>query len=233
MGIRQKIIDAWNARKFYKTDEGKKIAEIIREYMGGNTALAKTSEQFKKERLDETFSVLQKIDNSENPFMTLREALADQVVSCAYFSVLTMSKEDGFASEGHYISGELWQHIGELSKHNELVKRVVWDTGQEWADNDVIDLCNLRKDVHLFNIRVLNVYREKMKDTGQNKDWLNPFLKCMCIWQEDTYRKTISLPSLLPNALDALKYSTFMNMVTNGVHNPLYEFEQKYPNLSI
>ena len=74
----------------------------------------------------------------------------------------------------------------------------------------------------------MNFVRCEMKDEDTAKDWLRPFVKSMLIWEEDGYRREIGLPSLLPDGLDGLRHSTFMNMVTNGHQNPFYEWEKEW-----
>ena len=53
-------------------------------------------------------------------------------------------------------------------------------------------------------------------------------MKSMLIWQEDTIRNNIGLSSLLPNTMDGLKHSTFINLVVNGYKNPFYEWEKHW-----
>ena len=45
---------------------------------------------------------------------------------------------------------------------------------------------------------------------------------------EDQVREKIGLESLLPDRLDGLKHSTFMNMVVNGYKNPYFEWEKSW-----
>lgn len=50
----------------------------------------------------------------------------------------------------------------------------------------------------------------------------------MLIWHEDQIREKIGLQRLLPDAMDGLKHSTFMNIVVNGHKNPFYEWEKTW-----
>ena len=74
----------------------------------------------------------------------------------------------------------------------------------------------------------VNYVRGEFNDIDKEKDWLRPFIKSMLIWEEDIVREKIGLPSLLPDSLDSLKHSTFMNLVTNGHKNPFYEWEKSW-----
>jgi hypothetical protein len=61
-----------------------------------------------------------------------------------------------------------------------------------------------------------------------SKDWLRPLVTSLLIFSEDTYRREIGLPSLLPGPTDGLMHSTFVNMVLRGDKNPLLEWETDY-----
>ena len=126
-----------------------------------------------------------------------------------------------------HISGELHLHIRALSDYNTELKELKW-SNVGLKDEDLVSFCNSRSALLLFYMNGINMVRIEFKDRHSTKDWFKPFLRAMLIWDEDTYRHQIGLPSLLPNDLKALEYSTFMNMVVNGVQNPLYEWEMTY-----
>ena len=84
----------------------------------------------------------------------------------------------------------------------------------------------------LYYVNGLNIIRRDFGDFDDVKDWLQPFMKSMLIWDEDIWRGKMDLPSLLPNSLDALEHSTFMNMVVNGFKNPYFEWEKAYGELA-
>ena len=138
-----------------------------------------------------------------------------------------MEKAEGEYSDCPYISGELYKHIQELSDHNEELKKLKWKT-DGISDEELISVCNFKSALHIFYINGMNHVRCELKDMDTEKDWLHPFVKSMLIWEEDTYRGKIGLPSLLPDSFDAIRHSTFMNTVTNGHENPFYEWEKAW-----
>ena len=44
-------------------------------------------------------------------------------------------------------------------------------------------------------------------------------------------RSKLGLPDLLPDSLDGFRYSTFLNLVTNGEYNPFSAWCRENPRL--
>ena len=54
-----------------------------------------------------------------------------------------------------------------------------------------------------------------------------PFRFGMCVWYENGFRKTLKLKPLISD-INNIRYSTFMNTVTNGHKYPDLEFLEGY-----
>ncbi|GGY10517.1 hypothetical protein GCM10007160_42160 [Litchfieldella qijiaojingensis] len=220
----RKAINEWRSSPL-----GIALENHSREYFyGENELLGGFSEEGKQNIIGDFYQKIIALSTDENAFLTYREQLATYVCEYASFQVLCLKedeKKDSFYSDCPYISAELYKHTQILSEHNDLLKEHKWKNG-EVSDEEFIALCNARCAVLLYCINGLNIVRIEFKDVIEEKDWLRPFIKSMLIWEEDTYRQKISLPSLLPNDLDGLWHSTFMNIVVNGAANPYYEWEK-------
>lgn len=197
-------------------------------FYGANELLGNFSEEGKQKIVGDFYQKIFALATDENAFHTYREQLASYVCEYASFQVLCLKddeKKDSFYSDCPYISAELYKHIQKLSEHNDLLKEHKWKN-EKASDEELVALCNARCAVLLYYINGLNIVRIEFKDVIEEKDWLRPFIKSMLILEEEMYRQTISLPRLLPNDLDGLWHSTFMNIVVNGAANPCYEWEK-------
>jgi len=194
--------------------------------------LAGFSEARKQEIIGDFYGKVFALTQAENPFLTMREYIASYVCGYASFQVLCLKEEEkkeAFYSDCPYISGELYRHIQKLSEHNEELKKLKWKNN-DLSTDELVYFCNARSALHLYYVNGMNMVRSELKDLDTGKDWLRPFIRSMLIWEEDIYRGKVELPSLLPDSLDALRHSTFMNMVTNGYENPHYEWEMACKN---
>lgn len=221
----RKAIKAWN-----KSTLGQALALQAREYFYGEIrSLSGMSEKAKQKIIGDFYSKVFAIDQAANPFLQLRENIASYVIEFAKLQVLCLTPEekaDQFYSDCPYISGELRPHIRQLSDHNEELKQLKW-SHENLTDEELIAFCNSRSAVLLYYVNGMNMVRVDRGDNGDPKDWFKPFFRSMLIYEEDLCRGQINLPPLLPNSLDALRHSVFMNEVVNGAANPLYTWETK------
>ena len=114
-----------------------------------------------------------------------------------------------------------------LAKHVDELREFKWKY-PEITNSDLVSFCNSRCVLHLYFLNGFNYVRSEFNDFDKAKDWLQPFLKSMLIWDEDQIRDKLGLESLLPDRIDGLKHSTFMNMVVNGYKNPYFEWEKSW-----
>jgi hypothetical protein len=161
----------------------------------------------------------------------MREELAAAVYGYANLQVLCLKeteRADTFYGHSPYITGKLHYRIRDAVPHNEELKYFVWQQ-PEAGDEELISFANLKCCQYLYYLNSFNLVRSEFRDikTG-GRDWLRPFTTSMLIFCENSYRGTLHLPTLMPGDLDALKHSTFMNMVANGVTDPLFEWETHY-----
>ena len=227
----QKYNERKAVKEWKKSTLGQALALHTQEYFYGKVkSLSGMSEGEKQKLIGDFYGKVASINQAENPFLKLRELLATYVVEFSKLQVLCLTKEEKveqFYADCPYISGELHLHIRALTDHNKELKELKW-SHEDLTDEELIGFCNGRSALLLYYMNGINVVRIEAKDRHNTKDWFKPFVRAMLIWDEDTYRSQIGLPSLLPGSLDALEYSTFMNMVVNGIENPLYAWEMAF-----
>jgi len=163
----------------------------------------------------------------------MRESVASYVIGYAGYQMLCLTEEEkteAFYADCPYISGELYKHIGKVTEHNDELDELKWKHS-DISNDDLVSFCNTKCVLYLYYLNGVNYIRGEFDDIDKEKDWLRPFIKSMLIWEEDRIREKIGLPSLLPDSIDALKHSTFMNMVINGHRNPFYEWEKSWAEL--
>jgi len=218
------------AKEWNSSPLGQSFAIHTRKYFYEGAILSHFEEDNKNKIIDDFYQKVFSLSQAENPFLEMRELVASYVCGYASYQVLCLKeseKEESFYSDCPYISGELYKHIGSYTEHNDELGELKWKFN-EIPDEDLISFCNSRCALHLYYVNGMNFVRGEFDDIDSEKDWLRPFIKSMLIWEEDQVRGKIGLPSLLPDSLDALNHSTFMNLVINGHKNPFYEWEKSW-----
>jgi hypothetical protein len=220
------------AKDWSNSPVGQALAAHTREcFFTGETRLSSFKEDAKKEIINDFYTKIFALPNATNPFLAVRELIANYVLAFASIQVLTLKPEektDAFYAGCPYISGELYKHIQAAADHHAELKQLKW-THDSLSDEELMSFCNTRGAVLLYYVNGLNIVRRADKDFDANKDWFRPFIKSMLIWQEDTYRRNLGLPPLLPDPTAALEYSAFLNAVTNGAPNPYYDWATTFP----
>lgn len=228
-GFRQrKALRDWRA-----SDLGHALEAHTREYFAGSYVRLRSLKDEAKNRIVEDFyAKVFALPNSENPFLALRELIANHVLAYSELSILAMTPEDKASQpylDSPYISGELYKHIRRTSDFNEELKKLKWEYGDaEVTDEELVSYCNSRSLVLLYYANGFNLVRYLTNDHDKPKDWYRPFLKSSMIYYEDHYREKADLPRLLPGAVDGLMHMTFANFVAKGFENPYYEWEKHY-----
>ena len=220
-------------REWQQSSLGQTLAMHTDEYFNNNPRLSGFSKETKANIITDFYQQIFNFFQAENPFLAMRESLASHVLGYAGFQVLCLTEEEkaeAFYSDCPFISGKLHKHIDKVVEHNDELGELKWKHS-DISNDDLVSFCNTRCVLHLYYLNGVNYVRGEFNDIDKEKDWLRPFLKSMLIWEEDRVRGEIGLTSLLPDSLDALKHSTFMNLVTNGHKNPFYEWEKSWEGI--
>ena len=217
-------------REWQNSSLGKLMTIHTNEYFTKYPRLADFSDETKNKIVGDFLEAVFGLTRAENPFLAMRERLASYVIGFAELQVLCLTEEEkreAFYSDCPYISGALHKHIGKAVKHIEELRELKWKH-PDISNVDLVSFCNSRCVLHLYYLNGFNYVRSEFDDFDKAKDWLRPFIKSMLIWHEDQIREKIGLQTLLPDGMDGLKHSTFMNIVVNGHKNPFYEWEKSW-----
>ncbi|GAB1266722.1 hypothetical protein [Aurantivibrio infirmus] len=217
-------------KKWKNSSIGGALVKHSQDFFSNSGYLSHFTEENKQNIILDLYQKVFELSDKENPFLSMRKILADSVCGYAQYKVLCVTEEEKstqFYSDCPYVSCELKNKLIEYSAYDDELGELVWKDNS-FTSEDLISFCNVRSIVYLYYVNGLNYVRAEFKDVDNQKDWFRPFIKAMLIWEEEQVRKKLKLPSLLPNTLDALRYSTFMNMVISGDKNPYYEFEKEW-----
>lgn len=219
----KKAESAWNNSQL-----GKALAAHTIKYFGSGV-LSGMSEEVQQKIISDLYHKIRTILASENPLLKLREEISSYVYLLSSLQVIAMDEVEKhqYYADCAYVSGELHQHARLCSAHNKELSELLWKY-PNITDNEIIGFCNSRRMVYLYFVNGLNCLREELDDFDQTKDWLLAFAKAMLICQEDTYRRHLNLPLLLPNTLDGLIFSSFLSFVQSGESNPYFAWHSKY-----
>jgi hypothetical protein len=190
-------------------------------------------EQRWRERLIQTLS---EIMQSENPFLKMREHLADAVDRTSYLEVLMKHRVDEQGNPispiSHpKISWRLSDYIFEIAQKEATLRAFVEANGENM--NELLDQVLAQYQSNCAYMSAINAVRIKMKDYIEGEDWYKHFYISMCISHEDRIRKDIGIPSLFnendqPKALVGLKYWSFLDFVKSGNQLPHRHWQRLY-----
>jgi hypothetical protein len=221
---------------------GRALHQHTQDFFSSKTIFGNCSPD-QKQRITEAFgNIIAEILQVPNPLVVdvdyehfeigvdrlkLREKLAEMTYAYAELAVLCFVPEEmSNLNYGPYVSGELSQHIHRCARHSTELNRELskdpYITAQE-----LIEIRDARIAILRYFLDGLNLVRIEYGDyeTVPEKDWLRPFTVSALICCENTYRKEIGLPSLLPDPYDAVKHFMFTSWVVDGAKNPLFEWE--------
>lgn len=217
-------------REWQQSTLGQMLTIHTDEYFNHNPRLSSFSEDNKNKIITDFYQQIFNYYQTENPILAMRESLASYVVGYAGYQILCLTEEEkaeAAYADSPYISGELHNHIDKVIPHNNELGELKWKH-PDITNEELVSFCNTRCVLYLYYLNGVNYVRGEFDDMDKEKDWLRPFIKSMLIWEEDQVRGKIALPSLLPDSLDALRHSTFMNFVVDGHKNPFYEWEKSW-----
>ena len=198
------------------------LATHTQKYFTEYPRLANLRPETKEEIVGGFYQKLFDLRKAENPFLAMRKALAECVLGTAQLQVLCLTEEEkaqGFYGGCSYISGQLHHHIDKAVSHVEALRELKWKN-PNLTNEDLVSFCNSQIAIYAYHLNGLNYVRVEHNDMDEQKDWLRPFIESMMIYFEDMIRESMELPSLLPNKVDILKHSAFMDAVVNGYGNP-------------
>jgi len=217
-------------REWERSPLGQALARHVNEYFTEYPRFAEMDEADKQETIRDFYKLIAEVLQAENPGVKLRESLANYVISFAELQVLCLTEDEktgAFYADCPYISGQLHHDIEKAIPHVEFLREAQWRNA-DLTGKSLVGLCNARSARWLFIINGLNLVRIEFKDFDDQKDWFRPFLQAMMIWEEDLLRGKMQFPRLLPDLIEGLQYSAFMNLVVNGWPNPYYEWEKRF-----
>ena len=201
---------------------GKALASHTREFFYEHAVLKNIPEEAKQGLIDDFYQKIFELTQSEEPLLTLRGYIASFVHSYAIFQVLCLTPEvkaKSFYQNNPHISGNLYPHIKSLSVYNKEINELSL-SNELLEDEDLLSFCRTKAAISLFYMNGINIVRYELKDIVKGEDWLRPFIESMLIWEEETCRQNIGLPSLFENANEAQKHSDFLQCVSNGAEDP-------------
>jgi len=216
---------------------GKALASHTREYFQHNPILKEIPDNSKQDLIEYFYKKIFDMSTSDEPLLSLRGYIASYVHSYAIFQVLCLSpaeKATSFFANNPYISGNLSSHIKSLAHYNKEINDLDIHNAAI-SDTELLTFCQTKTAISMFYMNGMNIVRCELKDMVKKNDWLRPFIESMLIWEEDTCRKNIGLPSLLKNKGDSQFHSSFLEFVTNGTADPLtawqnQEHDEKTPS---
>jgi hypothetical protein len=228
-GLLDRLAQRRAIAKFQRSPVGQALLRHTEDCFA-TTVMRHFSADSKQDVINQFGASIAEIVSADNPFLKLREEIAGVAFAYANLQVLCLLPEEKPAlhfADCPYITGELNQHIIRCAQHNEELKELLWKH-PDYTARDLTGFCNVRCARYIYFLNGYEIVRKEFKDfePTPGKDWLRPLVTSALIWCEDTYRKEIGLPSLLPR-FDGLLYSTFLNSVANGNQNPLFEWETR------
>lgn len=232
------LIEKWKQyaaiRAWQNSTLGKMLAAHTEEYFTKYLTPFNYSPETKNKLVGDFYNAVFSLSKAENPFLAMRERLADYVIGFAEYQVLCLTeekKQGTFYSDCPYISGALHRHIDKAVKHVDDLRKLKWEH-PDISNEELVSFCSSVCAVRLYYMNGFNLVRSEFDDFDKEKDWLNSFIKSMLIWEEDRMREKIGLASLLPNSLDATKHIIFMHLVVTGHRNPYSEWEKTWSDES-
>jgi len=199
----------------------------------GLDELVEKSEKVRSLQGDYILKEVDELANSKDPFITMREKYANEMLAFCQYQVLVLDKkkEDPTGLLKYKgISGELINHLPKLIKLDKGLKETFHGLPSDNLDKKAINgyVMGIYKNM-AWKFRVMDAIRRHLKDfnANQDKDWMTPFRFCMCVWYEHGFRKTLKLKPMISD-INNIQYSTFMNTVANGHKYPDLEFIEGY-----
>ena len=202
------------------------LETLTKSTFADGSVLSKFSEDQRQQLVAKLNSLVSDVDKNKNPFLKCRELLGSTGIAFAGLQVLCLKSDwqmEGLFDDCQFISGQLRRHIGSCAKYNQELEDYCGCAIAN-SEEDMLTFATARSAIYLYYLTGLDAVRRRLEAVPPF-DWFRPFVKSMMIWQEDTYRRKIDLPVLLPPNVDALMHSAFFQTVAGGAKNPLATWE--------
>jgi len=241
-----KFIEKWKMLKAVKAIQKEPI--YLAAIQAGQTGLADESQglgkyaskELKQKLAEEIMAEVNEVILAPNQLMANREKLSVYTLQMAKYQVLILPEknEDEDDATGLRdkpgITGELKSHIKKIAEEDKEIKELVWSLDDP-SDKDIYEACLFRYWLFQLKAHIFQTIRIALNDIHHDpeKDWYREFVAAMCAWEEYNYRKLIGLPDVLEKddgfgGREALKYSTFMDIVLSGAKYPNFEWKEAY-----
>jgi len=239
-----KLIENWKLRKALKAIQKEPIYLVA--VQAGQTYLTDESQgigkyaskEFKQKLAEEIIREVNEVILAPNQLMANREKLTAYTLQMAKYQVLILPNEGEDDTTGLRgkpgISGELRSNLQKIVEKDKEIKELAWSLNDP-SEKDIYEACLFRYWLFHLKAHVFQTIRIALNDTHNDpeKDWYREFVAAMCAWEEHNYRKLIGLPDILEKeggigGLEALKYSTFMDIVLSGATYPNFEWKEAY-----
>lgn len=230
MGLLGTVRGWWGARQFNKTALGIALQDHTRKYFYSDHSLSWFKQENKDALIADFYGKIGQVACAPDPFLALRESLTEYVLAYAQVTILSHTRAEKIEmpwADNPYISGTIHQHVVEASEFCDEVQRHKDDLADATAE-DLIAFANTRGAVNLYYANGLNMLRIDMGDQ-EEPDWFRAFVEAMLVWEEDTYREKLGLPSLI-GGTGGVVYSAFFNYVIGGEPRPFERFRTEFPD---
>lgn len=226
------------AAELYRTPFSQMFVQALKVHWDESEHAKKFSAEHREHVRQRLIKEMMAIGESANPLMENRKYLADAVLEQARMQVLVMPpppEADPTTLRGRYgISGELKSHLVELTEKNKELREWFYKFGQPNTWVNVWDAAFLSYLVAYSRANIFSALRKPLDDCHpvNECDWFVPFLATQCAAYEDQYRRSIGMPSTLPEAdrwreLAWTRYFLFAKLVLAGVKYPDLEWRDR------
>jgi hypothetical protein len=222
--VLQNLIGSWKGRRAAKQLERNPIYGPIVRYARAvlndrSQGIGKVwSEDGKRKLLEGLLADVAQVLAEPNPAQAVRMRAIEFMLIAAQFDVLIMQPPTPFKG----LSGELKPRIPELAKKDKELEEFFYGIDPAPTTFDGMwDSVLMRYWAMNLNLNSYNQARVALGDwhDDRKKDWFRPCYTSLCIWQENTYRRQLGLPSVIGGDLEDLKaimHSTWINRAKEG-----------------
>jgi len=170
-------------------------------------------------------------DNNLMQTSMLRKHISETTNIRAEYEILLLNQNNDLNNwtKEKGISGELHKHLHQIYMANTLLDQT--SNKDNRSSNEILSLIRLGMYTASWYNEVLNGLRSPLKDFQGTKDWYNSFLCSCLIVQEDKYRKSINLDTLIERQELIDAYNTFKKFVIDCHSDPFHAWEIKHSKL--
>ncbi len=188
----------------------------------------------------ELFLEINLICNAYEPVTACRQKLATTMIKFASFQVLVIppppeaDPSDLRSQPG--ISGELKQHLVEISENNYELRSEIYGATDAPTFNSIWESVQKSYWQSYWFLETFNAARVELADCRSDHDWFMPFKHAACAYYEHIYRREADLPPVFDEGIAsdvANAYSIFTDIVLSGSEDPDLEWRDYYKDSNI